>query len=108
VTAARLLLDEQITEADWMGFVVSLATLRGWSVFHPYDSRRSTAGWPDLALVRGGTLILAELKTEKGKLSKAQEGWIAALEAVAVRTGGAVLVRVWRPSDADAVQEALR
>lgn len=66
-------------------------TERGWRTPVAYDG----AGWPDLVLVHlgGGWLLARELKTARGKLSAAQEDWLAALEAVGVDAG------VWRPED---------
>ena len=65
----------------------------GWMVYHSYDSRRSDgAGFPDLVMVRGGRVIFAELKYDKGyadwderrpkrrgKISDAQQEWLDAL-----------------------------
>lgn len=103
-TPARALLDSAISEKAFQAQVIQLAELNGWLVFHPYDSRRSTPGFPDLTLCRDGRLILAELKTEKGRLSPAQREWIDALMTVTRATwrygapDGVVSVYVWRPS----------
>lgn len=75
------------TEAGFQRAVTELAELYGWLVYHTHDSRRSAPGFPDLALAKGGRVILAELKAERGRLSATQERW--------VREAGAV---VWRPS----------
>ena len=83
--------------------VVDLARLRGWRHFHAYSSRRSTAGWPDLALVRTGRLLLAELKTQTGQVRPEQRQWLADLGTVA-----GVEVHLWRPSDWPTVQAVLR
>jgi hypothetical protein len=104
---ARATLLKQITEADWHGFVVSFATMMGWSTYHTYDSRRSNAGWPDLVCVRGDRLVIAELKAEGGKVTAAQQAWIDALTAVAEASGKAVSVHLWRPSDEAEVREVL-
>jgi hypothetical protein len=91
-----------MTEAQWQSRVVDLAAWCGWLVFHPHDSRRSTPGWPDLVMVRDGRLILAELKTERGRVSVEQKRWLAALSLVV-----GVEVYLWRPSDWPAVQRSL-
>lgn len=101
VTASRVA--GELSERQWQQRVVDLAQLRGRRHFHAYSSRRSPAGWPDLALVRTGRLLLAELKTERGRLRPEQRQWLDALGTV---TG--VEVYVWRPSDWPAVQELLR
>ncbi len=88
----------QQTEKQFEAAVVEYARLSGWLVYHPFDSRRSEAGWPDLSMVRDGVLLLAELKRESGRVTKAQAIWLEALSAVAACVPN-VRVRVWRPSD---------
>jgi hypothetical protein len=82
------------TEAQFQAAVVELAHLRNWLVFHVHDSRRGLgAGFPDLVLLheRTGQLVYAELKTDKGRVSVAQQRWIDALYR------GGHVVHVWRP-----------
>lgn len=50
-------------------------------------------GFPDLILLRGDRLIVAELKSEAGSVAEEQEAWLGAF-----REAGA-LVAVWRPRD---------
>jgi hypothetical protein len=96
----------QVSEAEWQQQVVDLAKICGWRVLHVYALRRAgsyrtpttTVGWPDLVLVRGERMIVAELKTQKGKLSAEQQGW---LDALALVEG--VQVFVWRPADQEEV-----
>ena len=89
-----------MTEREWQAEVVAAARHLGWSVYHTADSRRSEPGWPDLALVRDRFMV-AELKTDTGKLSAAQERWIGLLTAAGVET------YVWRPQDRDHMLRAL-
>ncbi len=84
-----------ITEKMFLQQVIDLAHLTGWLVYHTFDSRRSGAGFPDLILIRGKQLLAAELKSEKGRLSPAQQQWLDALSKAGVE------VAVWRPSDLD-------
>ena len=63
-----------MTEAELQNAVIDLCKLLKWRWFHPYDSRRSVAGWPDLVLVKD-RIIFVELKSEKGRLSPAQRQW---------------------------------
>ena len=91
-----------MTEKQWMAQVVDLADVFGWAHYHPWLSIHSPAGWPDLALVRPPRLILAELKTEKGKVSAHQEHWLGLL-----RQCPGIEVCVWRPSDFDEVRAVL-
>lgn len=103
MTDAKAIMQASITEGELQGFVVTLARLHGWLAYHTYDSRRSEAGFPDLCLVRGGRVIFAELKSEKGKVTAAQQRWIDALTA-----SGTVEVYLWRPSDLDDLDRILR
>jgi len=99
----RALPQPKLTEAHWQARIIDLAELRGWKHFHPYSSRRSTPGWPDLVLVRDGRLIFAELKTDTGRVTADQQTWLAQLAAVPF-----IEVHVWRPADWPNVMAALR
>lgn len=94
-----------ITEAAFQRQIIELARLRGFKVFHVYDSRKSTGtGWPDLSLVRpkDGRYIAAELKVGKNQPTRAQLDWLVALNACGVET------HIWRPADLDYISEVLR
>jgi len=96
------------SEADFQHRVVTLARLKGWSVYAVPDSRRATmAGYPDLTMFNPQLrrLIFAELKREKGKLAPAQVDVLARLVKVATKV--AFEVYVWRPSDWDAIVKTL-
>jgi hypothetical protein len=93
----------KLTEKQFMAQVIRLARLRGWLLYHPFDSRRSAAGYPDLTLVRGQRLIFAELKSEDGRLTPAQAAWLAALRAVP-----GVEVHIWHPAVWGTVEAVLR
>ena len=73
--------------------VRALALALGWLVYHTYDARRSYAGFPDVILVRPPRLVVAELKSERGRLRSEQRVWLEALAACGIET------HVWRPSD---------
>lgn len=90
-----------MAEKDFQNDIAALATARGWFVYHPYDSRRSTPGWPDLVLIRD-RILYRELKDEKGKLSVAQREVGEKIKAA----GGDW--DVWRPSMAQSIEEVLR
>ena len=81
------------SEKVFQRHVVALAERGGWEAFHVYDSRRSAAGFPDLVLVRPPVLILAELKTDTGRTTPAQDEWLELLGRVP-----GVRVRLWRPA----------
>lgn len=62
--------------------------------YHPYDSRRSPRGYPDLHILnpRTGHGIFRELKKQNGRVTPTQREW---LDALALRNDA----DVWRPSD---------
>jgi hypothetical protein len=95
-------LSSLLRERDWQDVVVAYARIKGWLVYHTHDSRRSAPGFPDLAMTRGGRLVLAELKTETGRLRPEQARWIEALSAVR-----GMEVYLWRPSQWVDVRDAL-
>jgi hypothetical protein len=85
-----------------MADVTALAKLLGWKVFHQWLSIRSESGWPDLTLVRPPRLVFAELKTERGKLTLAQDQTLDLLVACGAE------VYVWRPYEWDEVVQTLK
>jgi len=86
-------LDPNISEADFQAKILEIAKASGWKSYHTHDSRRSTAGFPDLVMARGNCFLLAELKRTKGTVSDDQEQWIDAIKKTSVP------VFVWRPAD---------
>ena len=98
------------SEKRFQDAVVQLSQLNGCLVYHTYDSRRSTPGFPDLVILRDDLLIFAELKTDKGKLSKYQSNWLDALKRWKQNQSQRLpfQVHLWRPSDWDAIIEILR
>lgn len=90
------------TEKDFQAAVIELALALGWRCYHTYNARRSEPGFPDLTMVRDGRLLFAELKTERGRVTRPQREWLAALSACS-----GVEVFVWRPGDFDEVARVL-
>ena len=95
--------------------IVTYARGYGWLVHHDLPSQRANGSWatvtqgdsgfPDLVLVHVGSnpqIIYAELKTQRGKLTTAQQQWLDALQAA-----GQTAV-VWRPSDLQDIFTKLR
>lgn len=82
-----------MSEKDLQAQVVELAQRLGWLYYHTHRSDRSPAGFPDLVLVRGDRILYRELKTSKGRLSAAQQEWLAALVSAGADAS------VWRPGD---------
>jgi VRR-NUC domain len=101
VTTARRQLDLAMTEKDWQATIIDLARLYGWLVFHPYDSRRSPPGFPDLCMVRE-RVVFAELKTQRGRLTLQQADWLDRLRHAGAET------HVWLPEDYSEVEQTLR
>jgi hypothetical protein len=79
-------------EARLQAAVVETAELQGWLVYHDYDSRRSTAGFLDLTLVRAPRLLFVELKDDGKYATPAQRAWLDQLCEVP-----GVEVYLWRP-----------
>ncbi len=101
--ASDLLL--RLSESQFQQMITDRAKVRGWLVYHTYDSRRSTAGFPDLVLARDGRVLIIEVKTEKGRLSKAQAEWLRELGIDdSLRSQE---VYVWRPSDMAYIEDTL-
>jgi hypothetical protein len=103
---------DMLNERDWQKVVVNYARLGGWMYHHELPSQRAhgrwtthasgDAGFPDLVLMHpSGQVIIAELKTAKGKLSGAQEAWLKGLRDAGLE------VHVWRPIDRQHVEYRL-
>jgi len=99
-------------EAQWQSQVVQLAQTFGWLVQHTRPAKvgerwmtpiTGNAGFPDLVLAhpeRG--VLFAELKAERGRLSKGQVEWARVL-----RDAGAEC-HLWRPDDLMQVMKRLK
>lgn len=81
-----------MTEAQLQSAVTDLCTYYGLFWYHPYDSRRSVPGYPDLTIV-GTRVIFRELKSSTGRMRPVQLEWAARL------TKAGADVDVWRPDD---------
>ena len=101
-------LSSLMTEKEFQAQVVQAAKLLGWLVYHTYDSRRSQAGFPDLVMIKeidasNSVCLIAELKSERGKLTVEQKEWLNLLS----KTKG-LFVFVWKPSNWPEIEAALR
>ncbi len=107
-----------MSEREFQSWVIDVARGLGWRVAHfrPAMTQRGNwitpvqadgKGFPDLVLVRRDRLIFAELKAEKGRLSKDQQEWLKALYHVENEMRG-IAVYVWKPSDRDEIERILR
>ena len=105
----RAIMDKSMSEEDFARAVVDLALSCGWKVNRepPWrmasrlrgKAQDSRNGFPDLVLARGGQVIFAELKAQKGRVSAAQWAWLNELVGHDY---------VWRPSDWEVIVEVLR
>ena len=93
----------RLTESELQQKIIDRATALGWLVYHTYDSRRSSAGFPDLVLARKGRVLFVEVKSEKGRLTKDQAKWLRELGI----SSQSHEVDVWRPSDMAGIEKAL-
>ena len=106
----------QLSESDLQQRITDRATALGWWIHHDRPARLKHGEWitpisgdpgfPDLVLVRDGRVIFIEVKTEKGRLTKAQSGWLGAL-GISDPDPGDVEVYIWRPSDLSIIEKVL-
>lgn len=82
-----------MTEQQLQAAVIDMCKLYGIAWYHPYFSRRSVPGWPDLAICGTRRFITRELKSERGKVTEEQERWGWMLRHAGVSWD------VWRPGD---------
>lgn len=99
--ASRIPKLPQEGEKQFQDAITDLALRLGWKVYHTFDSRRSTSGFPDLFMVKGKRAIAAELKTNTGKVSDTQQPWLDALAATGIE------VYVWRERDKQLIASIL-
>lgn len=97
-----------LSEDELQDRILQAAELYGWRVVHHRPARTNDGwrtpmsghpGFPDLVLARDGVVIIAELKSRKGKPTPSQELWLDALGHHG---------RLWRPADWPAIQNELR
>jgi hypothetical protein len=107
-------------ETEFLVMVTQLAEIYGWRWAH-FRVARTKYGWatavsgplgagfPDLVLTRerDGRMVMAELKTETGRLSEDQSRVLGYLQGVS-RLHGWLQVCIWRPSMFDEIQQVLR
>ncbi|GAA1337225.1 VRR-NUC domain-containing protein [Arthrobacter roseus] len=98
-----------ITERRFQSTVQNLMTAYKWKWFHAPDNRPVNgriqgvkAGFPDLIAVRGQRVIVAELKTETGRVSEDQKEWLFLFDHAGITS------YVWRPRDTEAIKLILR
>jgi hypothetical protein len=99
---ARAMLDKTVSERAFMQQIIDYGKLTGWLVYHTYDSRLSEPGFPDLVLCKlGHRIIFFECKTERGRVTHAQQRWISHLRDCGL------LAAVVRPHDWGNIEQLL-
>lgn len=100
-----------VTEKEFQATIIEMARAYGWLVYSEVDIDhyvlKTQKGWPDLQLVKPPRIIYAELKKQNGRISKEQADVLAHLYLCAA-ANPYLLVKVWRPSDMDAIERLLR
>ena len=80
--------------------------LKQWEYYHVYEqanyARRSTKGFPDYLCFRVPKVLAIEVKSETGKLSKAQLNWKTIFELCGIP------YYILRPSTWDSICEVLK
>lgn len=100
------------TEAGFTAAVIQFARLYGWRVAHFRPARTAKgwrtsvqgdgAGFPDLVLIRGDVLVVAELKCGANRPTPEQAVWLAAFRSAGIRA------HVWYPDDWPTIEDVLR
>ena len=101
IDEAIMLSYNSMKEKEFQAMVENIAELRGWTFYHTYDSRRSNPGFPDLQMLRGERQVIAELKSQKGRITEIQKDWLEKFKLVGAE------VFLWRPSDIREIEEIL-
>jgi len=91
-----------MTEDQFQRALVDLCKWLGLLVYHNPDSRRSTAGFPDLVICGPKGTIFAELKSKTGRVRPEQKVWLERLRA------GGQRAFLWRPTDFDEARRILQ
>lgn len=100
-------------ERDFAKQVEHLLTVNHWLWKHDEPAMRpggryvtalsGSKGFPDYIAVRGHRLIVAEIKSDTGRLTPGQKEWLERLEQVPN-----VECYVWRPQHLQTVRDTLR
>ena len=84
--------------------IIALARKYNWDVYSVPDSRTVTSkGFPDLILMHSSKklIIAAELKTEKGRVTKEQHKWLTGFRQH-------VPTYIWRPNQFNFIKHLLK
>lgn len=109
---ARRALRAALPEKDFQQQITELAKLTGWLVHAERPATNRSGAWstpiqgdpgfPDLALAHpDGLLVVAELKTARGRLSASQERWLDTLDGAELHS------YLWRPDSWPYIEQLL-
>lgn len=93
----------KVTEKEFLRQVRDLAKIYHWRFYHPFLSKWSERGYPDITLIRPPRLIFAELKTDKGVMTDSQKEWADLLKEC-----DGIEYYLWRPSDFEEIVKILQ
>lgn len=91
-----------VSEKAFMQAVLRLARAHQWLAYHPFDSRRSLPGYPDLTLIRNGRCLWSELKVDGASPTLQQWHWLEALRQVTHTE-----THLWTPDDWPLIRQVL-
>jgi hypothetical protein len=75
----------------------------GWRFYHAWNSPHSAPGFPDVIALRGDRVLVAEIKTAKGRVSADQRQWLEGFQCAGIPA------YLWRlPADWAEVGRVLR
>lgn len=101
-----------ISEEEFLGQIIELAHLYQWRVHHVRPAWtnkgwrtpiQGDVGFPDLVLARSPRVIIAEVKSEKGRLTPEEREWLTEVD-----TCVGVESYLWRPRMWDDIVGILR
>ncbi len=94
----------KITEKEFQSQVRDLSKiLHVEKYYHPFLSKWSEKGYPDITIIKVPKLIFLELKTDKGKVTPAQQEWNDLLNQCKT-----IEAHIVRPSDFESIVSMLR
>ena len=97
------------SERSFQGRVLRVAKEHSFRTYHTERSDGSAPGFPDLVMVRPqsatrpGRLLIVELKSQRGKLTKDQAEWLSLLR----HSIPGLEVYDWHPADWDTIVDIL-
>lgn len=92
-----------ITEKQFRQQVLDYARFCGWRCYFTWMPIHSPSGFPDLLMLRGERMVIAELKSQEGRLTDAQWEWLEHFRCLPWAE-----VFLWRPGDWPEIEAVLK